>query len=152
MQVNLQDKVALVTGAGRGIGRAIALSFSASGASVIVNDINRATASKVVKEIEEQGSEGFFIEADVSKASQVNIMVKQITKRFGKIDILVNNAGIVTRESFFNISEDSWKRIMDINLKGYLLCGQAGAARRRTGTGPGHPWRFIHTARAGAGR
>lgn len=125
MQGVLQDKVALVTGAGRGIGRAIAMSLSASGAKVVLNDINGSSAIEVVKEIREQGSDVLFIEADVSNAYQVNEMVQHIIEKFDRIDILVNNAGVIAREQLFAISESSWKRTLDINLKGYFLCGQA---------------------------
>jgi len=125
--MKLQNKVAIVTGSTRGIGRGIAERLVREGAIVIVNGRRIEDAERVAKEIDPSGKKTAAIAADTSNALQVNSMIGETVKRFGRIDILVNNAGVLELENFVDIKEESWDRIMDVDLKGYLLCGQAAA-------------------------
>jgi 3-oxoacyl-[acyl-carrier protein] reductase len=130
--MDLTNKVALVTGSGRGIGKAIALSFAMNGADVVVNAHSRVEESlSVVREIEGMGRKTLFIKADVSSPEQVENMIKEIIEKFGRIDILVNNAGIglmgSDRVPIQEASENAWDKVVDINLKGVFLCGKAAA-------------------------
>lgn len=121
----LKDKTAIVTGSGRGIGRAIALAFAQHGADVVINDVNMENAQGVVKEIEALGRRSFAVQADVTNEAQVNDMIAACVSRFGKLDILVNNAGIVQTVPLEQISGDDWDKIMAVNLKGVFLCCKA---------------------------
>jgi len=117
------SKVVLITGASRGIGKAIALKFAEKGAKVIVNYVNsKKEAEEVVKKIEEIGSEAIAIKCDVSKEDEVKKMVKESVDKFGKIDVLVNNAGIVFDVPFKDKTVDQWKRTLDVNFLGTFLC------------------------------
>ena len=122
---NLNGKVAVVTGARRGMGRTHALALAKAGAKVAVADISLEECQRVVEEIAKQGGEAMAIKCDVSKKKEVDEMVKKIVKEFGKIDILVNNAGIAQFVPFLEMTEEEWDRTLDINLKGYFLCAQA---------------------------
>jgi len=123
--MKLQGRVALVTGSSRGIGRAIALKFAEEGAKVVVNYLNSlAEAEAIVRRIEAAGEEAIAIQADVSRADQVQGMIEQALRRFGRIDILVNNAGIYLREDY---TEEHWDRVMAVQLKGCFLCTKAVA-------------------------
>lgn len=125
---SLQGKVAIVTGAGRGMGRATAIALAQKGAMVIVNySRSEAQAREVVKAIEAAGSQALAVKADVSKATEVNSMVATTLDRFGRVDILVNNAGIITRVPFMDLTEAMWDEVMAVNLKGSFLCAQAVA-------------------------
>lgn len=124
--MELKDQVAIVTGSGRGIGEAIALTFASEGAHVVVNDINLDDAKKVSQKIVSMGRKAVPIKADVSSKDQVDTMVREAVKEFGTIDILVNNAGIGGCSRLVkDIPEDSWDQVMAINLKGVFLCCQA---------------------------
>lgn len=126
--MRLQDKVAIVTGGSRGIGRAIALRLGSEGARVVVDYVSHpAAAQAVVSEIASRGGEGVAVQADVSDASAVARLVQTTLDRFGTIDILVNNAAIITFTPFLEIPEEQWDRILDVNLKGCFLCCQAVA-------------------------
>jgi glucose 1-dehydrogenase len=114
----------LITGAGQGIGRAIALKFAKEGTSVIVNNVTEDRAKSVSKEIEEMGGSATPIQADVAHQDEVTNMVSKVMDEFGKIDILVNNAGIQTSSPFLKMSIAEWDRIIDVNLKGTFLCSQ----------------------------
>ncbi|GLH63286.1 3-oxoacyl-[acyl-carrier-protein] reductase [Parageobacillus sp. G301] len=122
----LQGKVALVTGASRGIGRAIALELARQGAKVAVNYAgNEAKANEVVEEIKNMGGEAFAIQADVSNAEAVDQMVKAVLERFERIDILVNNAGITRDNLLMRMKEEEWDDVININLKGVFNCTKA---------------------------
>ncbi len=122
----LKNQVAIVTGAGRGIGEAIAFTFAREEANVVVNDINLDDAKKVSQKIVSMGRKAVPIKADVSSKDQVDSMVREAVKEFGTIDILVNNAGIGGCSHLVkDIPEDSWDQVMAINLKGVFLCCQA---------------------------
>lgn len=115
-------KVALVTGAGRGIGKGVALRLATHGADVIVNDLNLDTAEGTAQLVREKGRQAIAIQGDVSKSDQVNSMVERAVEHFGHIDILVNNAGISLYRSILDCSEEDWDRHVDIMAKGTFLC------------------------------
>jgi len=117
----MQGKIAIVTGAGRGIGRAIALALANSGADVVVNDINRISAQAVAAEIDALGRRSLVSVADVTDENQVEAAVTETLRSFGRIDILVNNAGIVQTGPLTGISTEAWDRTMAVNLKGVFL-------------------------------
>jgi len=122
--MKLKDKVALVTGAGAGIGQAIALRFAQEGASVMVADCNRspdASGEATVKMIKDAGGEASFVFADVSKAADTEKMVKATIETYGKLDILVNNAGIWMCKPMTEVTEEEWDTLMSINMKGVFL-------------------------------
>jgi len=122
--LDLSGKVALVTGAGRGIGRGIALRLASHGADIAVNDLDPATAERTVKEVRELGREAIAVPADVSDGVQVKQMVDQAAARFEHLDILVNNAGISLYRPILDCSEEDWDRHVDIMAKGTFLCMQ----------------------------
>lgn len=122
--MNLSNKVAIITGARRGMGRAHALALADKGARVVISDIFLDDCLKVAKKIEKKGGEALAIKCDISKRKEIERMVKETIKRFGRIDILVNNAGILQRKSFLKITEKEWDKIINVNLKGYFLCSQ----------------------------
>jgi len=123
--MNLVNKVAIVTGAGRGIGKAIAIALAREGANVIVNDTDIKRAEEVVKEIESLGRQALAIQADVSDTKEVNRMVQIVIRKFKKVDILINNAGIIRRGSIEDLKEEDWDRVIDVNLKGAFNCAKA---------------------------
>ncbi len=122
----LKEKVALVTGGGRGIGRAISLALAREGAKVCVNYLHsQDAAEEVVKRIKEKGGEAISHKADVSKLEEVNRMVEEINKRFGRIDILINNAGLNIDKYLMIMNEEEWDKVIDVNLKGTFNCSKA---------------------------
>ncbi len=136
MRVQLPDKVALVTGAGRGIGRAIALGLAQAGARVAVNDINPDTAERTAREIRAAGGEALAFAADVANKLAVHTMINGCLERWGRLDILVNNAGVEPKASILSMDEYDWDRTLAVNLKGAFLCSQfAGRAMREQGGG-----------------
>jgi len=125
---DLTGKVALITGASRGIGRGVALSLAKQGADIIINYAgNIEGANQTLSEITGMGRKAIVIKADVSKKSEVEAMVSQAVAEMGKIDILVNNAGVLSYQSFVDMPEEEWNKIIDTNLKGQFLVGQAVA-------------------------
>lgn len=131
MEIKLDGKLALVTGASRGIGRGIALRLGKSGADVVVNyHSNRAKAEEVCEEIRGMGRQSIAIQADVSNANQVDLMVEGIVKTFnGRLDILVNNAGVGAFKEVIHMTDDEWNRDLDINLKGAFYVSRATARK-----------------------
>jgi 3-oxoacyl-[acyl-carrier protein] reductase len=124
--MTLEGKVALVTGASRGIGREIALELARQGANVAVNYAgSESKANEVVDEIKAIGKEAFAIKCDVSNSEEVSAMVKETVEVFGKLDILVNNAGITRDNLLMRMKEDEWDDVININLKGVFLCTKA---------------------------
>ena len=124
--MNLSNRVAIVTGSGRGIGRAIALKLAEVGATVVVNDIGEAEpVNGVVEEIKAMKGQSLAIMADVSSASDVASMVETTVNTYGKVDILVNNAGIARDQLMVRMSEDEWDRVLNVNLKSVFLCTRA---------------------------
>ncbi|HJX23242.1 MAG TPA: glucose 1-dehydrogenase [Candidatus Bathyarchaeia archaeon] len=126
-QRRLDGKVALVTGGGKGIGRAIALLFAGEGAKVVV--VNRkGGGGATVETIRNAGGDAILVEADVSRSTEVEGAVRATVEHYGKIDVLVNNAGIFIGGQVTEFSEESWDEIIDINLKGVFLCSKYAAA------------------------
>jgi 3-oxoacyl-[acyl-carrier protein] reductase len=124
--MKLEGKVALVTGASRGIGREIALELAREGANVAINYAgSEAKALEVAEEIRTMGREAITIQADVSSSESVESMVKQTIEVFGKLDILVNNAGITKDNLLMRMKEADWDDVININLKGVFLCTKA---------------------------
>jgi len=122
----LQDQVALVTGASRGIGRAIALALASSGAKVVVNYANSSgAADEVVAEIGSMGGEAIALKADVSQADQVDALVAAVMDKWGRIDVLVNNAGITRDTLLLRMKPEDWQAVIDLNLTGVFLCTRA---------------------------
>ncbi|MEH2298045.1 MAG: 3-oxoacyl-[acyl-carrier-protein] reductase [Nostoc sp.] len=119
----LQDKVAIVTGASRGIGRAIAIELARQGAIAIVNyTSSSASAEAVVTEITDAGGEAIAIQADVSKIEQVDALVNAVIEKFRRVDILVNNAGITRDTLLLRLKPEDWQAVIDLNLTGVFLC------------------------------
>ena len=125
--MRLAGKVAIVTGAARGIGRAIALRCGQEGARVAVVDLREDEGHQTVRLIEAAGGKAMFIRTDVSDGAQVQAMVDLVVEQWGAIHILVNDAGICPFEDFLEMSESLWDQVLDVNLKGYFLCSQAVA-------------------------
>ncbi|SDM64008.1 3-oxoacyl-[acyl-carrier-protein] reductase [Fictibacillus solisalsi] len=122
----LNGKTALVTGASRGIGRAIALELAKNGAKVAVNYAgNEAKAKEVVEEIINMGQEAIAVQANVADSESVTGMVKRVIEEFGSLDILVNNAGITKDNLLMRMKEEEWDSVLDTNLKGVFLCTKA---------------------------
>ncbi|MBJ8554811.1 SDR family oxidoreductase [Acinetobacter bereziniae] len=119
--MRLKDKIALITGAGAGIGEATALLFADQGAKVIVSDRDYDNAKKVAEKI---GANAFAVAADVAKSAEVEVMVKAGVEHFGGLDILVNNAGFGTLGTVVSLEEDLWDSVIDVNLKGVFLCSK----------------------------
>jgi 3-oxoacyl-[acyl-carrier protein] reductase len=125
VSAELIGKVALVTGASRGLGKAIALKLASMGAKIAVNYLSNETeAAKVSLSIAEFGGEAISIKADVSNTEAVKEMVRQITEKWGKIDILINNAGITRDGLLPRLSEEAWDAVININLRGAFLCSK----------------------------
>jgi len=116
-----------VTGARRGMGRTHSLVLAKAGAKVVVSDISQEECEQVVQEIKKAGGQAMAVKCDVSNKAEVEDMVKKAVETFGKLDILVNNAGICQFKPFLEMSEEEFKKTIDVNLKGYFLCAQAAA-------------------------
>ena len=128
MKIDLSGKVALVTGASRGIGRAIALSFADAGAAVAVNyRANEAMGHEVVEAIQRTGGKAMAWRADVGDAGQVEAMIKEIIQRFGRLDILVNNAGIIRDLLLLQMEKEDWEQVLRTNLGGVYHCSRSAA-------------------------
>lgn len=125
--MDLKGKVAIITGARRGMGRTHAITLAKAGAKVVVSDISLEDCQEVVEEIKEAKGEAMAVKCDVSKKEEVDEMIKKVVEKWGKVDILVNNAGIVQFVPFLEMREEDWDKTLDINLKGYFLCAQAAA-------------------------
>jgi len=120
----LEGKVAIVTGAGAGIGRAIALALAEEGADIVVAELNKETGKKTASEVESLGRRALAVRTDVTSSRDVEAMVKGALEEFGKIDILVNNAGVSSMALAVNLTEKDWDFNMKVNAKGQFLCAK----------------------------
>jgi 3-oxoacyl-[acyl-carrier protein] reductase len=123
--VNFQNQVVLITGAGRGIGKAIALAFAREGAKVAVNDINPDSCEATANEINASGGEATAFHADVSNKLAVQSMLIDLEDRWGRVDVLINNAGVEPHKPIVQLDEWDWDRTIDVNLKGAFICSQS---------------------------
>ncbi|WDC84340.1 3-oxoacyl-[acyl-carrier-protein] reductase [Caloramator sp. mosi_1] len=125
--MRLQGKVAIITGAARGIGKATAEKFLKEGANVVICDINQEQVDTAVNELKAISENVLGVKVDVTNRAEVDEMVRLTVEKFGKIDCLVNNAGITADNTLLKMTEAEWDRVIDINLKGVFNCGQAVA-------------------------
>ena len=138
----LRGKVALITGAASGIGRATALLFAREGATVVIVDVNEDGGKGLEREIISSGGTALFLAADASRDADCRRVTQLTVDRFGQIDVLFNNAGIIRRASVVELSEEDWDRVMDVNVKSiFLMCRQVIPIMARAGGGS-----IIHTA------
>jgi NAD(P)-dependent dehydrogenase (short-subunit alcohol dehydrogenase family) len=141
MTGRLADKSCIVTGAGRGIGRAVCLAFAREGASVVVNDVDGQAAEAVVKEIDELGGRAVVNDDPIGSVATAESLVKTAVDSLGGLDVLVNNAGILRDRMLHNMSEAEWDQVIEVHLKGTWACGRAAL----------HHWRPLAKAEAGSG-
>jgi len=123
--MRLADKVGIITGSGRGIGKGIAVKFAQEGAKVVIVDIDSNSAEATAAEIRKAGGQARSMKVDVTQEAEVKAMVTFTLKEFGQIDVLVNNAGIVQAAPFLELTEQDWDAILAVNLKGVVLCTKA---------------------------
>jgi NAD(P)-dependent dehydrogenase (short-subunit alcohol dehydrogenase family) len=125
--MRLKDKVAIVTGSGAGMGKAIATRFCSEGASVIVADVNEDALNATVRELTAAGHKASGYRVDVSSRDQLRDLMKTIVEKFGRIDILVNNAGVTRHRPFLELSDEHWDAVLAVDLKGVFYGAQAAA-------------------------
>ncbi len=134
--LSLKDKVAVITGSARGIGKAIATRYAQAGAKVVISDINQEACEATAKEIAGLGVETFAVACNVTNKVDVEKLMDAVKTKFGSIDILVNNAGITKDNLFVRMKEEEWDAVLAVNLKGTFLCAQAAGTimmRQRKG-------------------
>ncbi len=125
--MRLQDKVAIITGGANGIGRVTAMTFAREGASVVVADINETAGMNVAAAIMTNGGAASFIATNVTQPEDVQRLVDGTIRKYHRLDILINNAGILADAQLAKMSVEQWQRVIDVNLRGVFLCGQAAA-------------------------
>jgi NAD(P)-dependent dehydrogenase (short-subunit alcohol dehydrogenase family) len=125
MSFIFEQKVALITGAGQGMGKAVAITLGQQGAQIAVNDRNKDATEETASELQKLGIQAIAVPADVTQKSDVLNMIQKTTDHFGTLHILINNAGILYPTKVIDIPEDEWDRVIDVNLKGTFLCSQA---------------------------
>ena len=134
--MRLKDRVAIVTGAGAGVGKAVALRYAREGARVVVAEIDETSGKKTTEEIVASGQQAVFVRADLARLDDIDALMQRTIARFGRIDILMNNAGVTRKLDFFEVKEADWDWIYAVNAKGAFFCMQAAArarAERREG-------------------
>lgn len=131
--MQLKNKVAIITGAKQGIGFGIALAFAKEGCNVVVSDIAQVDCEKAAKKLQKFNVKTLAIACDVSKKNEVDNLINETVKRFGKLDILINNAGIFPSVPFSQMTEDDWDKVLDVNLKSIFLCSQAAVKKMKLG-------------------
>ena len=149
----LRDKVALVTGAASGIGKATALLFAREGAAVVLFDLDEPGGRATARAIEDEGGRALFVRGDVTRDADARRAVDETVARYGRLDILFNNAGIIRRATVVDTSEEDWDRVMEVNVKGvFLLSRRAVPAMARSGGGvivnTASVWGLVGGARA----
>ncbi len=122
--MRLQNKIAIITGAGSGIGRGIALAFAEEGAKMVIADWSEEGGKETVEQVKKTGGEAVFVKTDVSKAADIDKMAKTCLDEFGRIDILVNNAGILKSSPLHETSEEDWDAVLDVDLKSVFLASK----------------------------
>lgn len=136
--MKLKNKVAIVTGGSGGIGRGICERLAKEGAKIVVNYRSSSENARDVKAtVEEIGSEALIVQADIGKVAEINSLVDQSIQHFGQVDILVNNAGLELRDDFWDVSEDAYDKVMNVNLKAVFFATQAVVKHFRTTNNPG---------------
>lgn len=125
--LDLRGRVAIITGAGRGMGRTHALTLAQAGAKVVITDINLENCENVLKEVKKNKGEGIALKCDISNKADIDNVIEETIRAFKKIDILVNNAGIFPFQPFLEMKEQDFEKVIDVNLKGYFLMSQACA-------------------------
>jgi NAD(P)-dependent dehydrogenase (short-subunit alcohol dehydrogenase family) len=131
-----QDKVIVITGAGKGIGRACALAFAREGGAVVIGDVSEADGDETVRQIAEAGGKALFVRCDIRSAADVQRLIGEAVERFGGVDVLHNNAGVAKYGTVDEMSEEDWDFVVDINLKGsFLTCKYAIPEMRKRGGG-----------------
>ena len=125
MQLHLKNKTALITGAGQGIGLAVARKLASLGANIAINDIDPDRAVRASQLMESEGARALAVPADITSKADVTQMIASVIDTFGSLHILINNAGILYPTSVSDIPEDEWDRVIEVNLKGTFLCAQA---------------------------
>ena len=134
--MRLQNQIAIITGAGSGIGWGIARRFAAEGARVVIAELSPELGQQAAEQIHAAGGQALCIPTDVSQRTQVEAMVRQALEAFGRIDVLVNNAGLTGRAAFLELTDEAWNRMLAVNLTGPFLCTQAVAREMaRMGSG-----------------
>ena len=132
----MKDKIAVITGSGKGLGEAMALLFSREGAKIVVFDIDEGAGRETVEQIREQGGEAIFVHGDVSNPDDAVRLIDAAVDAYGRADVLVNNAGIHVDKTVANTTEAEWDQILGVNLKGVFLCSKAAIPQmRRQGGG-----------------
>ena len=131
----LQGKVAIVTGAGQGLGAAIARLFADHGAQVVVADIKTDNAAAVVKKIENAGGRGLVLGTDVTVEDDARHLMNETVRQLGRIDVLVNNAGVASSGTVTDVNEEEWERVMAVNVKGVYLCSRFAVPQMVAGGG-----------------
>jgi NAD(P)-dependent dehydrogenase (short-subunit alcohol dehydrogenase family) len=132
----LDDKVAIITGGGSGLGEAISLGFSQAGASVVIADVNKEAADALVESVADRPNPPVVIRADVTSRESIDGLVEDVTARFGRVDVLVNCAGTASRHLAEDFPEDVWDRIITLNLKGtFMTCQAVGRRMLEQGSG-----------------
>lgn len=132
----LKDKIAVITGSGKGLGEAMALLFSREGAKIVVFDIDEPAGQETVEQIQEQGGEAIFVHGDVSNPDDAVRLIDAAVDAYGRVDVLVNNAGVHVDKTVADTTEAEWDQILGVNLKGVFLCSKAAIPQmRRQGGG-----------------
>jgi len=139
--MRLKDKIAIITGGGRGIGEETCRLFAAEGASIMVADMDIESAEKVATEINKSGGKAHSVKVNVTNLESVKAMITTCTDTFGGLDILINNAGVTKDNLFIRMKEEEWNLVLDVNLKGTFLCSQAAFRAMRKSGG-----RIVNTA------
>lgn len=125
--MKLKDKVSIITGATKGIGRACAYEFAREGSKVVLAGRTVALGEEVADEIRAEGGQALFVRTDVSQREQIENLVKETVDHFGTIDVVVNNAGVNHKANFFDITDEEWDWVMDVDLKGTFMLSQSAA-------------------------